>query len=395
MIFVTTFQRTDNIKHKPALFVKFTPMPRHLHIVSFNVPYPADYGGVIDVFYRLKALSEAGIAVHLHCFAYGRKPAPELARLCHEVHYYRRDTSPLRLMGRRPYIVSSRSSDELCRRLQQDDHPILLEGIHCCDVLEREAFRSRTVMVRAHNVEADYYRLLARAEHSPLRRLYLADEARKLRRYESVLQRASAVFAISDADAQTLTAAGVHGVQVVTASHPFERVVSQVGQSDYALFHGNLAVAENYRAALLLAEGLFADGRLHFVVAGNHPPQWLRRRLAKYSNITLVDTPDDAAMQRLVADAQVILLHTAQPTGLKLKLLHSLFAGRHCLVNSAMVTGTPLAPLCTVADDMGAMRHELDRLMHTGFTEDMLSVRSAQLEPLLTSRTIVPILEMI
>ena len=32
-------------------------MEKHLHIVAFNVPLPANYGGVIDVFYRLKALS--------------------------------------------------------------------------------------------------------------------------------------------------------------------------------------------------------------------------------------------------------------------------------------------------------------------------------------------------
>ena len=29
---------------------------RHIHVVSFNVPYPADYGGVIDVYFRLQAL---------------------------------------------------------------------------------------------------------------------------------------------------------------------------------------------------------------------------------------------------------------------------------------------------------------------------------------------------
>jgi hypothetical protein len=29
---------------------------QRLHIISFNVPYPTDYGRVIDVFYRLKAL---------------------------------------------------------------------------------------------------------------------------------------------------------------------------------------------------------------------------------------------------------------------------------------------------------------------------------------------------
>ena len=56
----------------------------HLHVVAFDVPYPANYGGVIDVFYRIKALVEAGIKVHLHCFQYGRPAAAVLDR-CHEV----------------------------------------------------------------------------------------------------------------------------------------------------------------------------------------------------------------------------------------------------------------------------------------------------------------------
>ena len=47
-------------------------MNKHLHIVSFDVPYPPDYGGAIDVYYKLKALHEEGIKIYLHCFEYGR-----------------------------------------------------------------------------------------------------------------------------------------------------------------------------------------------------------------------------------------------------------------------------------------------------------------------------------
>ena len=372
------------------------PLSPHLHIVSFNVPFPADYGGVIDVYYRIRALSEAGVQIHLHCYTYGRQSAPELEALCHEVHYYRRDTSPLRMLGRRPYIVASRSNDELCSRLLKDDYPILLEGLHCCDVLERKEFRNRKVMVRAHNVESDYYRLLANAEHSPLRKLHLYTEARKLRRYEvPTLSLATAVFAISDNDAQTFATMGLRNVQVVGASHPYDRVLSQVGRGSYALFHGNLAVAENYRAVIYLADNLFSDGGIPFVVAGNHPPQWLRDKLAQYPDITLFDTPDTDTMQRLVGDAQVILLYTSQPTGLKLKLLHSLFAGRHCLANSAMVSGTPLAPLCTVADDVASMRQALEHLMVTDFDAAMLKERAERLAPLVSTNVNTPILKLL
>ena len=55
---------------------------KHLHIISFDIPYPPDYGGVVDVFYKIKALSLLGIKIHLHCFEYGRKHAAVLNELC-------------------------------------------------------------------------------------------------------------------------------------------------------------------------------------------------------------------------------------------------------------------------------------------------------------------------
>ena len=41
---------------------------RQLHIVAFDIPYPPNYGGVIDVWYKLKALHAKGIKIILHCF---------------------------------------------------------------------------------------------------------------------------------------------------------------------------------------------------------------------------------------------------------------------------------------------------------------------------------------
>lgn len=54
------------------------------------MPSPPSYGGVIDVHYKAKALSELGVKVHLHCFQYGRPKAKELERFCASVHYHPR-----------------------------------------------------------------------------------------------------------------------------------------------------------------------------------------------------------------------------------------------------------------------------------------------------------------
>ena len=78
----------------------------HLHIISFDVPYPANYGGVIDVFYKMKALHEAGIKIHLHCFEYGRPAAKELESLCEKVYYYKRNMSKLQLFSKLPFVAA-------------------------------------------------------------------------------------------------------------------------------------------------------------------------------------------------------------------------------------------------------------------------------------------------
>jgi hypothetical protein len=72
-------------------------------------------------------------------------------------------------------------------------------------------------------------------------------------------------------------------------------------------------------------------------------------------------------MFELIQNAQVNILITFQATGLKLKLLNTLYQGRFCLVNPAMVQGTGLEGLCTVADDAPAMQGELELLFKKEF----------------------------
>ena len=328
-----------------------------LHVVSFNVPWPANYGGVIDVYYRIKALAEAGVKVHLHCFTYGRSEAPELERLCASVHYYRRNMSPLLHLGRRPFIVSSRDCADLWRRLRQDRLPILLEGVHCCALLEHaDVEEGRCVVVRAHNIEADYYAQLARTERRLPKRLYLRLEARKLRRYEPILTRATAVLAVTQADSERLTAMGCRRVEVMPCCHPYEQVLSLPGRGSYAFYHGDLSVPDNEAAARFLIEELFGKSSHRLVVAGFKPTERLRALAERHPNVTVVDTPDADTMSKLMAEAQLNILVTNQPTGMKLKLLYALFCGRYCVVNSAMIAGTDLGELCEVADGAKALR---------------------------------------
>ena len=59
--------------------MSLSPSPsRRLHVVSLQVPFPPDYGGVIDIYYKLKALKNMGYETWLHTFRYDRSRAEQL-----------------------------------------------------------------------------------------------------------------------------------------------------------------------------------------------------------------------------------------------------------------------------------------------------------------------------
>lgn len=92
-------------------------MQKYLHIISFDVPYPANYGGVIDVFHTIRCLRQEGVKIILHCFQYRDKQnSQELEKLCEKVYYYPRNMSFLKQLSFLPFNVTSRVSNELKKK---------------------------------------------------------------------------------------------------------------------------------------------------------------------------------------------------------------------------------------------------------------------------------------
>lgn len=353
---------------------------KHLHIVSFDVPCPADYGGAIDVFYKVKALVELGVKTHLHCFEYGRgRDHQPLERLCTSVSYHKRHMGRHLLLNNLPYVVVSRRSEQLVRLLMKDTHPILFEGLHSCFHLGDPALHGRTRLVRAHNVEHDYYAALAVAERNAFRRTYFNNEARKLKRYEPVLSEADAILAISPKDHAHFAEHFRRSVHV-PAFHPSEKVDVPGGIGTYCLYHGALGVPENDRAALYLVREVFQGTGVKLVIAGSGASTELKREVAKAKNVELHEDIPTERIHQLVHDAQVNVLPTFQATGIKLKLLLCLFNGRHVVCNTPMVKGTGLEDLCHVHDDAEGMRLSIMACMNKPVDGGRVEERARVLE---------------
>lgn len=335
---------------------------QHLHIVSFDVPWPANYGGVIDVYHKARALHDLGVRVHLHCFEYGRARAVELGAVCETVHFYVRHTGKHQLLNSLPYVVVSRRSDELVERVLEDRYPILFEGLHSCYHLGDARLIGRKRLVRTHNVEHEYYEGLAKAERGTFKRTYFVNEARKLKKFEPVLSEATGILAISPSD-QRYFSAHFRNVRHVPAFHGNGQVSVPDGLGDFCFYHGALGVPENDQAALFLVREVFAGLPIPLVIAGSGASSELRAAVARSNNVKLRENISTAEITELVKAAQVNVLPTFQATGIKLKLLLCLFAGRHVVCNTPMVKDTGLEGLCHVHDDPVRMRLSIQACM--------------------------------
>ena len=351
----------------------------HIHIVSFDIPCPVNYGGVIDVFFKLKALTERGIKVHFHCFEYGREHSERLESICETTHYYKRDMSFANFFSKIPFIVTSRISESLIQDLKQDDYPIILEGLHSCGVLLDPRMKNRKIFVRTHNVEHEYYKYLAETEKNLRKKLFLRIESRKLRKFESILAKASGILAISNKDYEYFKKS-YDNVYLIPAYAGFDKVDILEGQGDYVLYHGKLDVSENYNAAEFLIKEVFKGLDVKLKIAGMNPPHHLVKCAESEPNVELIENPEDDDLQELIRNAQINILVTAQSTGLKLKLLNALFNGRYCVVNDKMVEGLDINDLCIVANTGNEIKTVVSDLMTKPFVEEQVEIRKSRMD---------------
>ncbi len=368
---------------------------KHLHVISFDVPYPANYGGVIDIYYKLVALAEAGVKVHLHCYQYGRAESAMLKGVCHSVKYYKRKVFKNPIYNTKPYIVASRNSTPLIENLLKDDYPILFEGLHSTYYLADSRLKKRYKVVRTHNIEHHYYKHLEKVEDNRFKRYFFKIESDRLKKYEKVLKHADCIAAISPNDQRFFNRK--YGKTVLLSPfHVNNSVDVENGVGDFILYHGNLAVGENNEAALYLLQNVLNNAKYPVVIAGNDPSLELRNLVETMDHVTIHSKITSEEINHLISEAHINILYTNQATGIKLKLLNALFMGRHCIANEKMIANTGLENLCVKADTAKEYSKAIQACWGKEISQNQLEERKSVLQTRFDNKAnILPLIEQI
>ncbi len=354
-------------------------MKKHLHIVCLDTPWPADYGGAIDMMNRLIMFKKMDIGIHLHYFSYNERGTPnELNQFCESINVYERKKKQTAFFSKLPFIVSSRINEDLIINLNKDNHPILLEGLHCTGILPFVNIQERKVVIRMHNEESIYYEELAGTTSSLLKKLYYIKESKLIKKYNHQLPTECVYACVSTNDIlQLKNNYNLKNSISIPIFPSWQQVSGTEGIGNLCLYHGNLSVAENEKAAIWLIKNVFSKIKTPFVLAGKNPSKRLKKMAHLFQHTCLVANPTDNELNDLIRKAQINILpsFTKKSTGVKLKLLHALYEGRHCLVNEQMVKGTGLEGACHIAENSDAFASVILQLFHQPFTSDEVRLR--------------------
>lgn len=356
-------------------------MSEYVHIVCFEAPSPPDYGGAMDVYYKIICLAKAGKKIILHYFDHKKdRNVVDIEKYCHHIFSYKRKTALTGFSTTKPYIVSSRINHELIKNLNKDDHPIIIEGIHGSGIIPYLKNKNRKIVIRIFNNEEVYYRKLLANESNFFKRLYFYFESKLLIKYQSQLRNSSNYAFLSESDKDVFANSyHLQNVHFIPCLLPWQQIKSLKGNGNYCLYHGNLGISENENAAQWLLTNVFNTNKIDFIIAGKNPSKKLINA-AKQFNSTLIQNPTDEVLDDLIKNAHINVLPSFNKTGVKLKLLHALLHGRFCLTNYAGVDGSKAEDFIFNAETAQEFKNTINKLFKVSFTQKHIQQRDQLLE---------------
>ena len=345
---------------------------RHaLQLVLFDLPIAPLYGGTAEVDYKIRALLELGLELHIHAWVSstldrqlrsGARALPDWHQRVETLRWYPRPQALMTWLSAQPHAVASRSGTALNLALAQGPPDVLLEGWQVCACMAAPALGHHRFWVRSHNRESQYYRMQAHSATNVFKKIYYNIESFRWRRMELWVTNAAShqplagVMSLCPLETRLYQNEGLNAFYAPAfvrlappkAGPAIER---QQVAAPYVMYHGRLDIPDNQQAVQNVLRLASQCPEFSWVVAGSKAPITLVRQLRAMNGLQWVDTPDDTALDALVQNAAVHVIPSKGRAGLRLKMIHALMGTGHVLVHRDAVEGLPWARWVTTVDN--------------------------------------------
>lgn len=319
-----------------------------LHIISFDNPFPPDFGGVIDVFYKIKALHSLGFTIYLHCYYEDRNiVSEELKAITEEVYLYKKNKNPFFVFSKFPLPVICRFQGEIIENIKKNNAPILFEGLHSTMILQRASFNNKKYL-RLHNIESNFYAGMSSSETNMIKKILYHFVYKKYKVYQNIISDFNYVFALSEHEYSEAKKMNTNCIYIpVFHGNETNATLSEYG--NYAFYHGDLRLSDNKRAAQFLIDIFKEITDYDLIIASSNGKKLIESKSKNVPNVKFVAIKNETHLDELFANAHINVMLSFQEAGTKLKVINSLFKSRFCLINKNMVDDQRVLSLCEIA----------------------------------------------
>ncbi len=333
-----------------------------LQIVSFDNPYPPNYGGVVEVFNKLKPLHNLGIKIHLHCFV-NEIPVDysELQEVTENVYFYKTTRNPKDFFSMLPFSVVSRTDGKLLDNLRKSDAPILFESLKTTYLVQKDLLPNHRKFLRLHNIEHYYFSGISQSEKNTFKKYLYKSEALKFVNYETVISKFEKVFALSIFE-QNYTNQKFGNSVYIPVFHGNKKVAKLTENGKFAFYHGDLRMSDNLKSVKTLIDIFKRIPDVKFVIASSNGQKLVERMIGGITSIEFAPLQSHDQLLKLLADAHMNVMMSYQQSGTKLKLMASLYNSRHCIINDNISDDPKVTQLCHVANTEDEIREKIQQL---------------------------------
>ena len=338
---------------------------KKIHFISMDIPFPPNYGGVIDVFFKLRAMHQVGIKIYLHLYGSSSCGIEELKPFTEEIYYYPIKKNPIYFLKSSPFSVKSRRGEELLKNIKRIKAPIFFESLKTTEVLNLDCLEDYPKYLRLHNIEQNYYKGLASSEKNKLKRLIYALEAIKYVRYEQIIDQMDEVFTLSKFEQDYIKEKFNKG-KYIPVFHGNNDLPKLKEFGKYVMYHGDLRTADNCKVVEFLID-VFKKLDYSLVIASSIKEEWVKSKIKSSTNIKFIKLNDFSHLLQLFQEAHINVAWSFQESGTKLKVINALFNSRYSVINKNIIDDENIEKLCFKVENESELIVTITTLMDQPF----------------------------
>ncbi len=222
---------------------------------------------------------------------------------------------------------------------------VQLEGLYLSPYLETvRRYSSAKIVMRAHNVEYEIFERYADYEKSFLKKIWLKNQAKRLKRYElERLHLYDAIIFITERDAKILKVDSIP-TSVIPAGVEIESDEPDFTQVEFpSLFYiGALDWFPNQQGLEWFFENVWDEiiksmPSLKFYIAGRNPQMWNYLKGKKLKNVEVVGEVESS--KEFIRSKAVMIVPLLAGSGIRVKILEAMSLGKAIISTSIGAEG--------------------------------------------------------